>query len=65
MHFAHVIQSRKGRACAVLIALAIIGILIARHSFCCLADHKDRLIWTNSTAYWIEQLLEAGTDQAP
>ena len=29
MHFAHVILSRKGRPCAVLIALAIIGILIA------------------------------------
>jgi hypothetical protein len=29
MHFAHVIQNRKGRALVVLIALAIIGILIA------------------------------------
>ena len=29
MHFAHVIQGRKGRAWAVLIALAIVGILIA------------------------------------
>ena len=29
MHFAHVILSRKGRPCAVLTALAIIGILIA------------------------------------
>jgi hypothetical protein len=29
MHSAHVIQSRKGRAWAVVIALAIIGILIA------------------------------------
>jgi hypothetical protein len=29
MRFAHVIQNRKGRALAVLIALAIIGILIA------------------------------------
>lgn len=29
MHFAHVIQSRKGRAWAVLIALATVGILIA------------------------------------
>ena len=29
MYFAHVIQSRKGRAWAVLIALAIMGILIA------------------------------------
>jgi hypothetical protein len=29
MHFAHVIQSRKRRAWAVLIALAIVGILIA------------------------------------
>jgi hypothetical protein len=29
MHFASVIQSRKGRAWAVLIALAIMGILIA------------------------------------
>ena len=31
MHFAHVILSRKGRPCAVLIALAIIGILIAAY----------------------------------
>ena len=29
MHFAHVIQSRKGRAWAVLIALAIVGMFIA------------------------------------
>ena len=29
MHFAHVIQSRKGRAWVVLIALAILVILIA------------------------------------
>lgn len=29
MYFAHAIQSRKGRACTVLIALAIVGILIA------------------------------------
>jgi hypothetical protein len=29
MYFAHAIQSRKGRACAVLITLAIVGILIA------------------------------------
>jgi disulfide bond formation protein DsbB len=29
MHFASVIQSRKGQAWVVLIALAIIGILIA------------------------------------
>jgi len=29
MHFAHVIQSRKGRAWVLLIALAIIGIFIA------------------------------------
>jgi len=29
MHLAYVIQSRKGRAWAVLIALAIVGILIA------------------------------------
>jgi uncharacterized integral membrane protein len=29
MYLAHVIQSRKGRAWVVLIALAIIGILIA------------------------------------
>ena len=28
MHFAHVIQSRKGRTWVVLIALAIMGILI-------------------------------------
>ena len=31
MHFAHVILSRKRRPCAVLIALAIIGILIAAY----------------------------------
>jgi hypothetical protein len=29
MYFAHVIQSRKGRAWVVLIALAIVGIVIA------------------------------------
>ena len=29
MHFAHVIQSRKGRTWAVLVALAILVILIA------------------------------------
>jgi hypothetical protein len=29
MHFAHVIQSRKGRGWAALIALAIVGIVIA------------------------------------
>ena len=29
MHFAHVIQRRKGRAWAALIALAIVGIVIA------------------------------------
>jgi hypothetical protein len=29
MHFAHLIQSRKRRAWAILIALAIMGILIA------------------------------------
>ena len=29
MHFAHVIQSRKGRAWALLVALAIVVILIA------------------------------------
>jgi len=29
MHFAHLIQSRKGRALVVLIVLAIVGILIA------------------------------------
>ena len=63
MHFAHVIQSRKGRAWAVLIALAIMGILIAA-LFCCLADHQDRLKWTICTAYWIKWLPEVGTDQA-
>jgi uncharacterized integral membrane protein len=29
MYFVHVIQSRKGRAWAVLITMAIVGILIA------------------------------------
>jgi len=29
MHFADVIESRKGRACAVLLGLAIVGMLIA------------------------------------
>jgi hypothetical protein len=29
MHFAHLIESRKGRAWTVLIALAVVGILIA------------------------------------
>jgi len=29
MHFAHVIQSRKVRACAILVVLSILVILIA------------------------------------
>ena len=63
MHFAYVIQSRKGRAWAVLIALAIMGILIAA-VFLSLADHQDRLKWTTCTACWTKWLPEAGTDRA-
>jgi len=39
MHFAHVMQSRKGRAWTVLVALAIKGILIA--AFVLLSDRSQ------------------------
>jgi hypothetical protein len=63
MHFAPVIQSRKGWAWAVLIALAIVGILIAAQWFCCQANHQNHFKWTTSMACWIKRLPDVGTDE--
>ena len=45
MHLSHVIQSRKGRAWAVLVALAIVGMFIAT------------LVWLSSR-FNVEELYE-------
>jgi hypothetical protein len=60
MHFAHVIQ-RKGRVLAVLLTLAIMGMLIAAVVFFCLADHQNRLKWTTCIACPINRFPEAHT----
>jgi len=49
MHFARVIQSRKGRAWAVLIALAIKGILIA--AFVLVSWQITRTVWFGRTQW--------------
>lgn len=52
MHFAHVILSRKGRPCAVLIALAIIGILIA--AFVLLFGRSPRSFEMDDLYGWLD-----------
>ena len=48
MHFAHVTENRKVRACVVFSPLTIVGMLIAT-----LSVLKQDSIWTNFTASWI------------
>jgi hypothetical protein len=63
MHFAHVIQSRKVRACAILAALSILVIWIAavllRSRRAPKPFEMDDLM-----ACWIKWLPEVGTDHA-
>ena len=61
MRFAYVIQSRKVRAWAVLIALAIMVILIVA-VFLQSRRSPNRLKWTTCMACWIKWLPEVGTD---
>ncbi len=61
MPFAHVIQSRKGRALPVLIALAIVGMWIAAVFF----SRADGLKWTTCMTCSMKRFPDAGDRSHP